>query len=153
MQTGAERRRGDAVDDGRLVLPAHPRAAGLARAEVRRRLQDWDLPELLDAVELLTSEVVTNALLHTGSSPVLRLVREPGGVRVLVCDDSPVVPVRRRHSAAATTGRGVQLLQDLADDWGCDPQPTGKAVWFLVTAARDPWAGVSADDLLRDAEL
>lgn len=154
MQSGRRGEQGDGMAlEGEVALPADPRAAGLARAAVRDRLGAWGLEHLADAVELLTSELVTNALLHAASAPVLQVVRQEGGVRVLVCDDSPVLPVRRRHSAAATTGRGVQMLQDLADEWGFEARPRGKAVWFVVTGARDPWAGVSVEALLRDADL
>ena len=61
--------------------------------------------------------------------------------RVTVVDESPVPPWRRWHTATATTGRGVQMLQDLADDWGWNLVDGGKAVWFLVCGGRDPFAG------------
>lgn len=131
--------------DGLVPLPPDGRAAGVARSVVRERLRAWHQEGLLDAVELLTSELVTNVLVHTLSAPALGVVRSGSGVRVTVVDDSPVAPVRRRHSTAATTGRGVQLLEDLADEWGWQARAGGKAVWFLVTGQRDPWAAVSAE--------
>ena len=131
-----------------VLLPAEPRAAGAARAVVRDRLRAWDLEDLLDTVVLLTSELVTNVLVHTASAPALAVARTGEGVRVEVSDTSPVPPARRRHSPSATTGRGVKLLEDLADDWGCEVTGDGKVVWFTVTGLRDPWAAFSADALL-----
>ena len=123
-----------------VSLPADGRAAGLARRVVRERLQSWHLEDLLDAAVLLTSEVVANVIVHTNSAPALGLSRDGAGVRVTVVDESPVPPLRRRHSSTATTGRGLQLLQDLADDWGWDRVRSGKAVWFVLRGGHDPWA-------------
>jgi hypothetical protein len=131
-----------AVNVDLVALPADGRAAGLARSEVRTRLQTWQLDDLLDVAVLLTSEVVTNVIVHTASAPSLGLARDGGGVRVTVVDGSPAPPQLRRHSATATTGRGVQMLQDLATDWGWDLLDDGKAVWFLVRGGDDdPWSG------------
>ncbi len=130
-----------------LLLPAGPQAARLARARVGRLLADWGLTRLCDTALLLTSELVTNVVLHTDGAPSLTVVRSGGGVRVTVSDGSPVQPVRRRHSSSATTGRGVALLDDLADEWGVDRHPDGpgKAVWFVVSGDRDPWAAYDLD--------
>jgi anti-sigma regulatory factor (Ser/Thr protein kinase) len=133
-----------AVDVDLVSLPADGRAAGLARRVVRTRLQSWDLPDLLDTAVLLTSEVVTNVIVHTASAPALELARDGAGVRVTVLDGSPVPPRLRWHSATATTGRGVHMLQDLADDWGWNPVGDGKAVWFVLRGGPDPWADLHA---------
>ena len=87
---------------------------------------------LVDPVLLLTSEVVTNALLHSGTRLVLTVVRDGAGVRVEVADGSAVPPVQRRHSTSASTGRGVQLLEAVADEWGWTATSPGKLVWFRV---------------------
>jgi hypothetical protein len=124
-----------------VPLPADSRAAGMARRLVRSHLEGWELDDLLDTAVLLTSEVVSNVIVHTASAPALGLARlDAGRVRVTVVDGSPVPPRLRWHSATATTGRVVQLLEDLADDWGWDPVGDGKAVWFVVRSGRDPWA-------------
>jgi anti-sigma regulatory factor (Ser/Thr protein kinase) len=120
-----------------VALPADGRAAGLARRFVRTQLLEWDLDDLLDTAVLLTSEVVTNVIVHTASSPSLRLTRDGERIRVTVVDGSPVPPRRRWHTATATTGRGLQMLQDLADDWGWNPSGDGKAVWFTLRRNRD----------------
>lgn len=132
-------------------LPAETRSAGRARAHVRETLTAWGLDAFTDTVVLLVSELVTNALLHASSGCDLRLEREGTGVRVTVSDRSPVLPSQRRRSSSATTGRGCQLLEDLADSWGAEPRDGGKDVWFVVSGDRDPWLAWGADALL-DAE-
>jgi anti-sigma regulatory factor (Ser/Thr protein kinase) len=127
------------VDVDLVTLPADGRAAGLARRVVRRRLESWQLDDLLDTAVLLASEVVSNVIVHTASAPAIALARDGAGVRVTVVDESPVPPRRRWHSATATTGRGLQLLQDLADDWGWDRRGVGKAVWFVLHGDRESW--------------
>jgi anti-sigma regulatory factor (Ser/Thr protein kinase) len=121
-----------AVDAELVSLPADARAAGLARRAVRERLRTWDLGDLLDIAVLLTSEVVTNVIVHTASAPSLGVAPHGRGVRVTVVDGSPTPPVLRRHSPAAPTGRGLQMLRDLADDWGWERLGAGKAVWFVL---------------------
>lgn len=127
------------MDHDVVPLPADGRAASMARSVVRRRLREWELDELLDSAMLLTSEVVTNVIVHTASAPELELSREGAGLLVSVVDGSPALPHRRWHSATATTGRGLQMLQDLAYDWGWTPVREGKAVWFvLIRGGADP---------------
>jgi anti-sigma regulatory factor (Ser/Thr protein kinase) len=127
-----------------VPLSADGRAAGEARRVVRRQLQSWELDDLLDTAMLLTSEVVTNVIVHTASAPTLGLARDGAGLRVTVVDGSPVPPRRRWHSATATTGRGLQMLQELADEWGWDPVGDGKAVWFRLGGTTGPAADGSA---------
>ncbi len=133
------------------VLELLPRldAAGLARRHVRGALLVWQLEELIDPVLLLTSEVVSNALLHAGTPLTVAIVLDGAGVRVEVRDGSPVQPVRRRRSATATTGRGVQLLDTLADDWGSRVADEGKLVWFRVLDDRS-WNQPYDLDLVAD---
>ena len=149
----------------RLVLPASPRAVGLARAFVAAVLDRWGSSHLADATVLLTSELVTNALVHADSPSTLTLEPEQPAdssarveaVRVSVTDTSPTGPGRRRHSLTATTGRGLQLLDQLADSWGWDADGDGKVVWFVVTGAVLSWDGaVSTEGCpedFADAEL
>lgn len=135
-------------DAAELVLPPDASSSRTARHWVGSRLVALRLEPLADAVELLTSEIVTNALLHAGTEMVLRLEPADGGVQVQVTDGSPVPPSRRRYSSTATTGRGVAVLDDLADEWGWTPEPTGKTVWFRVLRPRDVWAVFDVDGLM-----
>lgn len=86
-------------------------------------------------VELLVSEVVTNAVKYgsvTGSLAVAVQV-DDGAMTVRVTDENPVRPVVRRALPEDTGGRGMELVETLAQDWGVDEHgTTGKTVWFRV---------------------
>ena len=130
-----------------IELPPQAVSARRARRWVTGRISDLGLEPLCDAVELLTAEVVTNALLHAGTEVRLRVRREGSGVEVEVRDGSTVPPHRQHFSRTATTGRGVGLLDDLADEWGWRPETDGKTVWFRVLRPRDAWSGVDLHGL------
>ncbi len=88
--------------------------------------------QVVDTVELLTSEVVTNAIVHTRSAPAL-VVRLAGArVRVEVHDGSSAVPLVHRPDPYAESGHGMTIVSRLARAWGVDHVPTGKRVWFEV---------------------
>ena len=106
-----------------------------ARRHVARALEDLGRADLVDNAVLGVSELVTNATLHARTALTV-IVRKTarGRVRIEVRDGSPAVPRQRMHSATATTGRGLVLLQAVSADWGVDPvqegQGSGKIVWF-----------------------
>lgn len=133
-----------------LQLAARPSASRDARRWVAERLAELRLEPLGDAVELLTSEVVTNALIHTGTAMVIRLAPSGTGVEVEVHDGSRLPPARRHYSATATTGRGVEVLDSLADEWGWRTDDEGKTVWFRVLRVREVWAPMDTDGLLSE---
>lgn len=135
-----------------LVLEPRLDAAALARGHVRRALEGWELDELIEPVVLLTSEVVSNALLHSGTAMTVQVARDGAGVRVSVEDGSVVAPVRRRHSTTASTGRGVQLLASIAAEWGTEELTAGKIVWFTVLDDRG-WTPTFDLDALVEADL
>lgn len=83
-------------------------------------------------VELLTSELVTNAILHAGSSCVLIVRVENQRVRVEVEDSSRVVPIKRDSPLLSTSGRGMAIVDHVAQDWGVDHTAAGKRVWFEI---------------------
>lgn len=88
--------------------------------------------QLLDAAELVVSELVTNALVHAGTPVSLRIVAEPTALRVEVHDGSSHLPVRRRWADTAGTGRGLLIVEDYCDRWGSTPTLAGKVVWFEI---------------------
>jgi anti-sigma regulatory factor (Ser/Thr protein kinase) len=89
--------------------------------------------EVVETVELLTSEVITNALIHAQSAPELSVRVRPPVVRVEVVDGSPIIPIRRSIDAEALSGRGMAIVDSLASEWGVtDLSPDGKTVWFEV---------------------
>ena len=85
-----------------------------------------------DTVELLVSELVTNAILHAGTEVGLRLSYDEGMLRVEVRDASPAKARQRHYGTGATTGRGLELIDALATDWGIDTDANGKTVWFTL---------------------
>ncbi|MFV6027538.1 SpoIIE family protein phosphatase [Streptomyces sp. NPDC056264] len=117
----------EAVGDWRL--PREPRSVGPARELARTQLKAWDLEPLVDTVELLVSELVTNALRYGEGEIRLRLLRD----RTLVCevwDAGLVQPRRRRAKDTDEGGRGLQLVGLLSSSWGSRRTPRGKTVWF-----------------------
>ncbi|MHC5902303.1 ATP-binding protein [Streptomyces sp. S6] len=106
-----------------------------ARHALRELLHNWGKPGRSDIAELLTSELVTNALVHTDDDAVLTATVGPEGLHVEVRDFVARLPrpepVRTDDS---TGGRGLFLVQSLADAWGVRPHGIGKAVWFELGA-------------------
>ena len=87
----------------------------------------------VDTVELLTSEVVTNALVHARSAPELLVDVRPDVVRVEVFDMSADEPVLQPHNPDGASGRGIAIVEELAAGWGVELVPEdGKRVWFEV---------------------
>ncbi|WP_411572832.1 ATP-binding protein, partial [Streptomyces acidiscabies] len=102
-----------------------------ARHALRELLHTWGKPGRSDIAELLTSELVTNALLHTDDDAVLTATVGPEGLHVEVRDFVDRLPEPEApHADDGTNGRGLLLVQALADAWGVRPHGIGKAVWF-----------------------
>jgi DNA-binding NarL/FixJ family response regulator len=106
-----------------------PRAPSDARRFVREQLGDG-VEDLLSSVELLVSELVTNAVVHASSEPQVGVRVSPATVRVEVYDDVPTLPHRRTPDALGPGGRGLLLLDRIASRWGVDAHGEGKVVWF-----------------------
>ncbi|MBX9365123.1 SpoIIE family protein phosphatase [Streptomyces massasporeus] len=104
-------------------------APGRARRLARRALQRWGLEELSDSVELLVSEVVTNAVRYASRPVTLRLLRTDV-LRCEVGDDVPQLPRLRQARATDEGGRGLYLVNRMARRWGATRLSTGKVVWF-----------------------
>ncbi|MDC0773029.1 ATP-binding SpoIIE family protein phosphatase [Streptomyces sp. HD] len=104
-------------------------APGRARRLARRALARWGLEELTDSVELLVSEVVTNAVRYASRPVTLRLLRTDV-LRCEVGDDVPQLPRLRQARATDEGGRGLYLVNRLARRWGATRLSTGKVVWF-----------------------
>lgn len=97
-------------------------------------MTSWGCEALVDVIILLVSEVVTNAVLHARSDVELRLVGERDHMRVEISDSCALVPVLRERSEDAMTGRGLQLVAQLASSWGVSERVDGKTVWFELAA-------------------
>lgn len=146
VRTGPER--GEITDStGNRLRYAVRRADLRAVADTRRRLRDqlgrWGVPAIADTVELLATEIVTNALQHTGGGAVLTATLSPGPTRRLRVEvhdtlgrrTPPRPPGGTRPADDATSGRGLLLVEALADTWGIQARGTGKTVWFELGCA------------------
>ncbi|MEV0257440.1 SpoIIE family protein phosphatase [Streptomyces sp. NPDC050732] len=100
-----------------------------ARRLARSALVRWGLEELTDSVELLVSEVVTNAVRYASRPITLRLLRTDV-LRCEVGDDVPQLPRLRQARATDEGGRGLYLVNKMARRWGATRLSTGKVVWF-----------------------
>jgi anti-sigma regulatory factor (Ser/Thr protein kinase) len=79
---------------------------------------------------LLTSEIVTNVVLHTGSTFVLRLTLRPDAIRIAVHDHSAHLPHMRKPTLGEVHGRGLHIVNAFASRWGYETNGNGKSVWF-----------------------
>lgn len=125
-----------------LEVGPDPAEVGRARRWARQRLVGTviaaDEP-LAETLILIISELVTNAVVHTGCPAVLRMVyhcpmQEPqrGTVRVEVEDASDLPPAPRHPDRDETGGRGLELVGGLADRWGWRAEGSGKRVWCEI---------------------
>ncbi|MFF2652253.1 ATP-binding protein [Streptomyces sp. NPDC058045] len=106
------------------------------RHALRELLADWGKPGRCDTAELLTCELVTNALVHTEHDAVLTATLGSGTLRVEVRDFAGRRPPPRPQAAPedGTHGRGLMLVQSLADAWGVRALGAGKVIWFELAA-------------------
>ena len=119
-----------AAETARAKLEAQPQSSAAARRFVDETLRRWNCGELFDVVALLTSELVTNAILHAHSEIELSVSLKPDVVRIDVVDNSNAMPTPRHAADEDTSGRGLGLVEALATAWGVDERPGGKSVWF-----------------------
>jgi GAF domain-containing protein len=117
--------------DGMMTLRLEPivESTPMARHWVTEHL--GDVPsDVTECAALLTSELVTNAVLHAATPFTVTLHLMTDRIRVDVADGSPVVPSIKNYATDAATGRGLTLFNTLASDWGVHPVVGGKIVWF-----------------------
>ncbi|NNN33260.1 SpoIIE family protein phosphatase [Streptomyces sp. S3(2020)] len=116
------------------VAQAEPERVAVARQQLRELLHDWRSQDQIDSAVLLLSETLTNVLVHTDADALLLAeVRGEQGTRRLhveVTDTSDDLPHVRRPGELASSGRGLMLIELLADTWGVDPRGEGKSIWF-----------------------
>jgi len=122
-----------------LELGALPSAVPCARLHARLVIQEWGLTALADNVELVVSELITNAV-HASrrlglATPVrLWLLGDAEQVLTIVWDASPSMPIHADVSAEAEGGRGLLLVGAITSQWGTSASPSGgKTVWALIT--------------------
>ncbi|MEU9388924.1 ATP-binding protein [Streptomyces sp. NPDC048324] len=139
-----------------LRLTAVPTAVGVSRMFVRHTLPRWNIPEQIENATLITSELVTNAITASGLTDpdweswqikaehviAIQLRVFDGSLYAEVWDRTPETPVRQNPDFNATSGRGLLLVESLAERWGVyRPHIGGKVVWAelpLGSAAEPP---------------
>ncbi|AKN68529.1 hypothetical protein QR97_00685 [Streptomyces sp. PBH53] len=120
------------------------RSVATARSFVRDTLQGWGFADIVDDAVVLTSELVTNAVVHAGTHAEVLCLRTEDGVRIEVSDRYPEREVPLQQSAVSMGspdregGRGLQLCAALATRWGVDYTPTHKNVWFQLNLPERP---------------
>ncbi|MDN3021242.1 SpoIIE family protein phosphatase [Streptomyces sp. S.PB5] len=120
------------------------RSVASARSFVRDTLQGWGFADIVDDAVVLTSELVTNAVVHAGTTADLLCLRTDDGVRIEVADHYPEREVPLQGSLATMGspdregGRGLQLCAALAARWGVEYTPTHKQVWFQLDLPERP---------------
>lgn len=108
-------------------------SSAAARRFMEETLRRWSCNDVLDVVNLLVSELVTNAVVHGGSEADVSVVLTPTALRVEVADQDEYVPVPKATTDDwATSGRGLALVESLSRAWGVEPSPGGKVIWFEV---------------------
>ena len=115
----------------------------MSSRSARHFVADWCIAEgiigdVVDTLLLLTAELVTNAVLHGRSEVVLRVGRAGSRVRIGVGDENTRLPQRRESDPEALNGRGMALVEALADAHGIEVEAFGKTVWFDVATALAP---------------
>ena len=117
-----------------LDLPAVPESAPVVRHALRELLGVAGDGEVGDTAELLVTELVANAARHAGGEVRVRAVLQSGLLLVEVLDSSEVLPIPGPEvDWDCESGRGIALVEALADRWGADPLPSGKRVWFELS--------------------
>ncbi|GGM08600.1 hypothetical protein GCM10010129_60640 [Streptomyces fumigatiscleroticus] len=120
------------------------RSVASARSFVRDTLQGWGFADVVDDAVVLTSELVTNAVVHAGTSADVVCLRSDDGVRIEVADRYPEREVPLQGAAVnmgspdREGGRGLQLCAALAGRWGVEYTPTHKNVWFQLDLPQRP---------------
>jgi anti-sigma regulatory factor (Ser/Thr protein kinase) len=119
--------------EAEVRLASLPESAAVARRITYAVvLRQWSLsPDLTEHAVLLVSELVGNAVQHTGARVFgLRMVRRKGFIRMEVRDPSRGLPCLLPVQPTDLSGRGLFLVNKLADRWGVDLLPHGKSTWF-----------------------
>ncbi len=115
-----------------VILPATPRAAGMARQAIRRALDSWSITHLQDDADLIVSELVGNAVRHGSggcTEITLQLKATDGCLRIEVYDADPLMPEPRTPTVFDESGHGFVIVEAVSAKWGIRETEIGKAVW------------------------
>ncbi len=118
--------------------PDEPESVPEARRFIESTLRNVPV-QVREVVALLVSELATNAVRHAGTHFTVCVELAEGAIRVEVTDPAAEMPVRRSPSPTDTGGRGLHIVDRLAQDWGVIAEsPAGKTVWFKVALDASP---------------
>ncbi len=121
------------ADSAETVFPAVPESVGAARRFTRAALNRHAIaPETIDIAILLVSELATNAIVHASSSVRVRIL-VGDDVRIEVWDAGVEGPTVTPGDSERESGRGLELVSNLADGWDWSPRAEGKVVWFALS--------------------
>lgn len=112
-------------------LPPEPSSSRACRRFLMATLEAWGADQFAEDAVLLLSELVTNAVLHAGTTIDVAIRLDGEVLRVEVGDGNPTLPRVRHFSMLSGTGRGLALVAGTATHWDVEPLPSGgKRVWF-----------------------
>lgn len=119
-----------------VTLPSTTASVPTARRFVESVLLSWGLDDVSWDATMIVSELTSNVALHAGclAFTVRVASRVDGSVRIEVSDGSMRLPQQRSHSSTSTTGRGLRIIDDLAEEWGVAADAGGKTVWVELRA-------------------
>ncbi len=157
----------DRTSMGRSVITARAaatfepvgRSVATARGFVRDTLQGWGLADIVDDAVVLTSELVTNAVVHAGTAAEVLCLRDEDGVRIEIIDRYPEreLPLQEHNPQPVSPdregGRGLLLCSALATRWGVDYTAADKRVWFRLDLPERPVGTRTAGPALPDTAL
>ncbi len=130
------------------------RSVATARAFVRDTLQGWGCADIIDDAVVLTSELVTNAVVHAGTAADVLCQRDDDGVKISVADRYPEREIPLQNAGQVIVhpdregGRGLLLCGALATRWGVEYSPAQKYVWFQLDLPERPAGTRSAGPAL-----
>lgn len=139
------------------TLPPETASVVAARRHVQRLLDSWGEDAAAWTCMQLISELATNAVIHARTEFTVELSRHGDVIRACVRDSSPAAPGVRRYSEDSTTGRGLRLVESMANRWGIDKTRGGKVIWFEIdldrqntAASWDDGADIDLDAMLAE---
>jgi len=137
--------------EAEVRLPGMTSSVPTARHFVESLLTAWGHPDLGWTAAVCISELASNCALHARTAFGIRVVLSETSVRLEVTDGSLRLPVPRDYGAEATTGRGLQMLDEIAERWGVEVHdvPAGKTVWVELAQA-PPTGHEGLDDELSE---
>ena len=121
-----------------LDLPPTAASVPVARRLVRQLMQAWGARQDRDDAALLLTELVANVVDHVAGSACLtvEVTFSDDWLRVAVVDCSPTRPTLQPFDTGRPRGRGMLMVETVADRWGCEGHRDGKRVWFELRPPR-----------------